>query len=95
MEMLDDLKESENGVFEDFSENHNWTHKSCLWELPYAKALILPHTIDLMHQEWNVAESIMSMCLDDTGFMKNNMNVKKDLASLYDHPSLEAKQNAR
>jgi hypothetical protein len=35
------------------------------------------------------------MCLDDTGFMKNNMNVKKDLASLYDHPSLEAKQNAR
>jgi hypothetical protein len=30
MEMLDDLKESENGVFEDYGENHNWTHKSCL-----------------------------------------------------------------
>jgi hypothetical protein len=28
--------------------------KSCLWELPYAKALILPHNIDLMHQEHNV-----------------------------------------
>jgi hypothetical protein len=30
MEMIDDLKESENGVFEGYSENHNWTHKSCL-----------------------------------------------------------------
>jgi hypothetical protein len=47
--MLDDLNESENGVFEGYGENHNWTHKSCLSELPYAKALILPHNIDLMH----------------------------------------------
>jgi hypothetical protein len=51
IKMLDDLKESENGVFKGYGENHNWTHKSCLWELPYAKALILPHNIDLMHQE--------------------------------------------
>jgi hypothetical protein len=28
--MLDDLKESENGVFEGYEENYNWTHKSCL-----------------------------------------------------------------
>jgi hypothetical protein len=51
IQMLDDLKESENGVFEGYSVNHNWTYKSCLWELPYAKSLILPHNIDLMHQE--------------------------------------------
>jgi hypothetical protein len=49
IKMLDDLKESENGAFEGYGENHNWTHKSCLWKLPYAKALILPHDIDLMH----------------------------------------------
>jgi hypothetical protein len=36
MERLDDLKESENSVFEGYGENHNWTHKTCLWELPYA-----------------------------------------------------------
>jgi hypothetical protein len=48
-----------------------------------------------MHQERNVVESIMSMCLDVTGFMKDNVNARKDLASLYDHPSLEAKLNAR
>jgi hypothetical protein len=42
IKMLDGLKKSESGVLEGYSENHNWTHKSCLWELPYVKALILP-----------------------------------------------------
>jgi hypothetical protein len=42
-----------------------------------------------------VAESIMSMCLDVICFMKDNMNVRKDLAALCDRPSLEAKPNAR
>jgi hypothetical protein len=93
--MLDDLKESENDVFEGYGENHNWTHKSYLWELPYAKTLILPHNIDLMYQEGNVAESIISMCLDVTDFMKDNMNTRKVLAALCDRPSLEAKPNAR
>jgi hypothetical protein len=37
----------------------------------------------------------MSMCLDVTGFTKDSVNARKDLASLYDHPSLEAKLNAR
>jgi hypothetical protein len=81
-------------VFKGYSENHNWTHKSYLWELSYTKALILPHNIDLMHQERNIAESIMSMCLDVTSFMNGNMNASKDLAALCDHPSLEAKPNA-
>jgi hypothetical protein len=58
------------------------------------KALILPHNIDLMHQERNVVESIMSMCLDVTGFMKANMNARKDLAALCDRSLLEAKPNA-
>jgi hypothetical protein len=48
-----------------------------------------------MHQERNVAESIISMCLDVTGFTKDNMNVRKDLAGLCDHPSLEPGANAR
>jgi hypothetical protein len=92
---LDDLKESESGVFEGYGENHNWTHKSCFLKLPYAKALILPHNIDLMHQERNVAESIMSMCLDVTDFIKDNVNAIKYLAALCDRPSLEAKPNTR
>jgi hypothetical protein len=48
-----------------------------------------------MHQERNVAENIISMCLDVTGFSKGNMNVRKDLAALCDRPLLEVKINAK
>jgi hypothetical protein len=41
--------------------------------------LILPHNIDLMHQECNIAESNISMYLDVTGFSKDNINARKDL----------------
>jgi hypothetical protein len=37
----------------------------------------------------------MSMCLDVTSFMKDNMNVRKDLAALCDRPLLEAKTNVK
>jgi hypothetical protein len=37
----------------------------------------------------------MSMCLDVTGFTKDNMNARKDLVALCDHSSLDAKPNAR
>jgi hypothetical protein len=48
-----------------------------------------------MHQERNIAESIMSMSLDVTIFTKDNMNVRKDSSALCDHPLLEAKTNAK
>jgi hypothetical protein len=48
-----------------------------------------------MHQECKVVESIMSMCLDVIGFMKDNMNAMKDLAALCDRPSLKVKTNAK
>jgi hypothetical protein len=37
----------------------------------------------------------MSMCLDVISFTKDNVNARKDLATLCDRPSLEAKLNAR
>jgi hypothetical protein len=30
IERINDLKESENGVFDSYGENHNWTYKNCL-----------------------------------------------------------------
>jgi hypothetical protein len=94
MEMLGELEESQNGGFEDYGKKHNWTHKSCLWELPSAMALILPHNIDLMHQESNVVESIISMCFLVTGFLKDKVTARKDLATLCNRPSMEPKRNA-
>ena len=88
-----ELKESSEGGFVGYGKHHNWTHVSFLWELPYAKALILPHNIDLMHQERNVAESIISMCFDFTGQTKDNLNARKDLADLCNCPGLEVRLN--
>jgi hypothetical protein len=95
VKMLDELKESHNGGFEGYDEKHNWTHKSYLWELSYANALILPHNIDLMHHERNVVESIISMCFDVIGFSKDNINARKFLAALCNRPSQETKRNAK
>jgi hypothetical protein len=91
--MLNDLKELENGEFEGYDEEHNWTHKSCLWNQSYANTLLLPHNIDLMHQKRNGVESVISMCFYVTGFTKDNLNTKKDLTSLCDSPLLEARAN--
>jgi hypothetical protein len=95
IKMLDEFKESQNGGFEGYGEKHNWTYKNCLWKLSYANTLILLHNIDLMHQKRNVAKSIISICFDVTGFSKNNVNERKDLAALCNRPSLEPKRNAR
>jgi hypothetical protein len=95
VKMLNELKESQNGVFEGYGKKHNWTHKISLWELPDAKVLILPHNIDLIHPERNGAESIISMCFDVTSFSKDNINARKDITALCNHPSLEPKRNGK
>jgi hypothetical protein len=95
VKMLSELKESQNGGFDGYDEKHNWTHKSCLWELPFGNTFILPHNIDLMNQEHNIPESIISMCFDVTNFSKDNIIARKDLAALYSHPPLEPKRNAK
>jgi hypothetical protein len=60
---LNDLELNECGNrFESFETEHNWTHKYRLWDLPYVKALILMHNIDVMHQERNIGESLISTC---------------------------------
>jgi hypothetical protein len=35
-----------------------------LWELPYAKSLILMHNIDVMHQESNFCQALINTCMD-------------------------------
>jgi hypothetical protein len=95
VKMLGEFKEPRDGGFEGYGEKHNWTHKSYLWKLPYAKALILSHNINLMHHECNVVISIISMCFDVTDFSKDNVNARKDLAGLCNRPLMEPKINAK
>jgi hypothetical protein len=55
------------------------------------KALILLHNIDVMHQEHNVGESILSTCMSFADRTKDNHNARKDLALICNRPSLEIK----
>jgi hypothetical protein len=79
----------EGNGYEGYGEEHNWSHICALWELPYAQALILMHNIDVMHQERNVAESLISTCRNITGKTKDNFKARRDIADICNHPSLE------
>jgi hypothetical protein len=80
---------NEGNEYEGYGEEHNWTHICALWELSYAHALILMHNIDDIHQECNVAESIVSTCLSITGKTKDNFKAQIDIAEICNRPTLE------
>jgi hypothetical protein len=91
-DMLDNLVLNKEGnEFIGYGNDHNWIHKYALWELSYAKALILMHNIGVMHQERNVGKSILSTCIYFTDKTKDNQKTKKDLTLLCNRPSLELK----
>jgi hypothetical protein len=84
IDMLNNLVPKENrDEFVGYGNEHNWIHKCVLWELSYAKALILMHNIDIMHQERNVDESILGTCMNFVEKIKDNHKAMKDLAQLY------------
>jgi hypothetical protein len=51
------------------------------------------HNIDIMHQERNVGESILITCMTFMDKTKDNQKAMKDLAQLYNQPSIELKSN--
>jgi hypothetical protein len=51
------------------------------------------HNIGIMHQEYNIGESILSTCMAFTDKTKDNQKARKDLAQLCNWPSLELKSS--
>jgi hypothetical protein len=51
------------------------------------------HNIDVMHQECNVGESILSTCMTFIDKTKYNHKARKELAHLCNRPSLELKSS--
>jgi hypothetical protein len=86
---LNALKPSSNGNgFEGYREEHNWTHVPSLWWLPYLHKLLLPHNINVMHNEKNVAESIFSTTFDIPEKTKDNVKARIDQQTLCNRPAL-------
>jgi hypothetical protein len=92
---IDGLMVNPEGGFLGYSEQHMWTHKSSLTRLPYYDDLLLPHNIDVMHIEKNIAEALWATIMDIPGKMKNNVKARLDLAMLCDRPNLELKPPGR
>lgn len=80
-----------------FGKLHNWTHISCFWQISYFHKLKLPHNIDVMHDEKNVAEAIWNTCFDILNKTKDNVKARQDLAEICNRPSLhlELKNNRK
>jgi len=77
------------GGFVGYGEQHAWTQKSCLWNLPYFDDLLLPHNIDVMHTEKNIAEAIFGTIMDIPDKKKDNVKARVDQARLCDRPKLD------
>jgi hypothetical protein len=56
-----------------------------LTRLPYFDDLLLPHNIDVMHTEKNIAEALWATLMD-TNKSKDNPKARVDLATLYNRP---------
>jgi hypothetical protein len=72
----------EGGGFEGYDEQHRWTHKSGLTRLPYFDDLLLPHNIDVMHTEMNIAKALWGTIME-TKKSTDNTKARVDLATLW------------
>ena len=72
-----------------------WTHKSGLTRLPYFDDLLLPHNIDVMHTEKNIAEALWATIMDIPDKSKDNVKARVDLATLCDRPNQHMKPPSR
>jgi hypothetical protein len=90
-QQIDGLVANPEGGFVGYGEQHMWTHKSGLTRLPYYDDMLLPHNIDVMHTEKNVAETLWATIMDIPDKSKDNVKARVDLAALCDIPNQEMK----
>ena len=74
--------------FVGYGDTHQWTHIPCFWKLPYFKDLLLPHNIDVMHTEKNIAEALWSTLMD-LEKSKDNVKARVDQQELCDRPNMK------
>jgi len=91
---LDSLVANADGGFEGYGQQHAWAQKSGLWRLPYMQDLLLPHNIDMMHSEKNVAEALFGTIMDIVEKTKDNVKARVDQATLCDRPKLDMRPPA-
>ncbi|GJS88485.1 hypothetical protein Tco_0771121 [Tanacetum coccineum] len=59
-----------------------WKKKSIFWKLPYWERLQVRHSLDVMHIEKNVSESLIGLLLNIKGKIKYGINARKDMVEM-------------
>ena len=89
-EWLDSLvPNAEGDGFVGYGVDHAWTHKSGLWRLPYMEHILLPHILDMMHTEKNIAEASFCTIMDIPDKTKDNVKARVDQARICNRPKLD------
>ena len=57
------------------------------------RALILPHNIDVMHQERNMCEALFNTTMDFLDKTKDNFKARVDLGNICNRPTLMLREN--
>ncbi|XP_074356133.1 uncharacterized protein LOC141695821 [Apium graveolens] len=70
------------GKFYKRPQENIWKKKSIFWELPYWKHLQVRHSLDLMHIEKNVCESIIGTLLNIPGKTKDGIKARLDMKEM-------------
>jgi hypothetical protein len=69
-------------------EDDIWKKQSIFWELPYWKDLDIHHSIDVMHVEKNVCESLLGPLLNTDGKTRDHGHARADLKKMEIRPEL-------
>jgi hypothetical protein len=69
-------------------EDDMWKKQSIFWELPYWKDLDVRHSIDVMHVEKNMCESLLRILLNTDGRTRDHGDARVDLKKLQIKPKL-------
>jgi hypothetical protein len=69
-------------------EDDMWKKQSIFWELPYWKDLDVHHSIDVMHVEKNVCESLLGTLLNTDGKTRGHGHARADLKKMGIRPDL-------
>jgi hypothetical protein len=63
-------------------EDDTWKKQSIFWELPYWKDLDIHYSIDVMHVEKNVCESLLGTLLNTNGKTRDHGHARADLKKM-------------
>jgi hypothetical protein len=69
-------------------EDDMWKKQSIFWELPYWKELDVRHSIDVIHVEKNVCESLLRLFLNTDRKTRDHGHARADLKKMEIRPEL-------